>query len=203
MVTITHDHPREVRHGDSAPSPVRTFDPEPLGEDVIQSLYKPKQDAGEKAANLLRTRMKKVARTALIRTWMVFSLILTIAVAALAGAGYYFWQHRVVTPVTYERACRWQINDKLEVTGRRTYTFQQNELFGIRWNDAKGVLEKTSVDVIGKQMLVVGLTADDKWWGYPISTGERGIQNLKPADSYVFVIEGDKVGAVKYNEFCK
>lgn len=201
MVTITHGS-QEAAEALGRNS-VQTFDPEPIDPAVLAALTQPKEDAGEKAANLLRTRMKKAARTALVRTWMIFSLVLLIAVASAVGAGYYFYQHRTVTNVTFERACKWPINDKLEVTGRRTYNFQQNELFGIRWNDAKSVVEQTRVDVAGKQMLVVGLTADNKWWGYPITMGERGIQILKPAETYVFVVEGNQVGAVKYDEFCK
>jgi len=183
MVTITHDLP-------DAPTEVE--------RDLIQT-----RDAGERAANLMRSRMKQAARRALVRTWTIFSLLLFLGTVTAAGLGYYFWQHRTITHVTYERNCRWPINDKLEITGRRTYDFQQNELFGIRWNDAKGVTEQTRVDVVGKQMLVIGLTADDKWWAYPISMGERGIQPLKSASSYVFVVDGDKVGAAKYEEFCK
>ncbi|MOA36743.1 hypothetical protein D3C78_1582840 [compost metagenome] len=42
----------------------------------------------------------------------------------------------------------------------------------------------------------------ERWWGLSIDQGERGLQTLKPADTYTFVI-GKRIGVIDYEAFCR
>lgn len=54
-------------------------------------------------------------------------------------------------------------------------------------------------NVVGDQQSKV---SKDRWWGVSVQEGERGIQQLKPAHTYVFS-SGQNVAVVDYNSFCR
>jgi hypothetical protein len=131
------------------------------------------------------------------RLMLGFSLLLILS---LGGLGYYAHATKVTGYVTDTRSCSLEIDGK-ELTGTREYSYPFTEILGFRLIDTKHIEETTKVDIRGESLRVVGLN-NTEWWTVKVGVGEKGIQQLKPAHTYTFVL-GDKVGVVPYRAFCK
>ena len=157
------------------------------------------RDAGVIAAARLRERSKARRFGAFLTKVYVF---LTIAFFATTGLfGYDQWTGRDTGYAVDTRPCEYKLNDRVTVTGVRTYSYPYFDVMGMRFIEKDKVTEETKVDVRGKAFAVVGITGED-WWGTSVDQGERGIQLLEKHDTYTFVFE-EGIGVVPYSKLCR
>lgn len=159
-------------------------------------------DVGSMARELLerKAEVKRLKRKRIIDR-CIFWLVILSGVGVL---GYFAYGLALANYETGrysdERQCK-VVTDNLTITGKRTYSYPYKSLFGFRLVDESKVSEQTVINVTGDKMSIIGLTGK-RWWGYRISQGERGIQILKPADTYT--ISTDKgLAVVTYKGFCQ
>jgi len=158
-----------------------------------------KLDAGQAAKEKLTVKQAAI-KTAYMVRFTILSFI-GFFLLGLAGYGAWAWEHRVQSAFTDYRTCSVKVGNK-EVTGTRSFTYPFTEVLGYRFIDTKHIHQETKIDIRGDAITIVG-TQGDKWWAIPVGTGERGVQLLKPADAYTFVIDGKDAGVIEYNSFCR
>lgn len=158
-----------------------------------------KRDAGILASDRIRERSAAARVAFWVKTtlWLVAGLVLACGTAFGAWA----YEKRLTGYVTDERPCSFSVG-KQEITGTRYYSYPFTEILGFRFIDTSVIDVKTELDVRGDSMLIVGHKGID-WWAVDVGVGEKGIQALKPADFYTFVVAKNQVGVVNDNALCK
>lgn len=205
-----------LNHVDPATLPPDSFPPEE---------HKP--DAGTLAREKVERRSLAAKAGGVIRWTVMWCLFLAfVAIALIAWYGKYTM---VTGRLTDERMCSAKLSEEDAVTGRRTFNYSYREVFGLRIIDTKTITERTEVDIRGQAMTIVGLVGEEPiedvamsnntiegkvqergakhptgalWWAVDIQMGEKGIQYLKHADTYTFVVD-NKVAVVEYASFCR
>lgn len=132
--------------------------------------------------------------------WLTALFVLVLA-ATVATIGWVYENKVVSKRVVDHRPCYLK-QDGIEVTGDRSYSYINNELYGLRWSTIDTLYERTEVKVTMKGMTVVAITPDKKsktlWRG----EGEGGILILPEADYYAFFING-RATSVAYSALCE
>lgn len=157
-------------------------------------------DAGTRARMKMNARI--AAQKAAAFTKMTVRLTLLLLWFALLFVAYYGYENRVTGTYVDHRECSLDLEGDYTVTGKRTYTYPYVEVYGFRVVQTSKIDEKTQIDLKGSSIVTIGQT-NDEWWAINNKTGEFGIQILKPANSYSFVVNGDRVGVVTYKSFCR
>lgn len=161
--------------------------------------------AAEIDAGILARERVEAKRFKRNRTLMrIFTCFLITIFGGLAAAGYRVYVEVQKPGVRYTdyRQCKYEdLENKVELTGIREYSYKQKEFFGIQYRQGSEVLEKTSLDVRGTAMSIVGLQ-EGSWKSVYVGEGERGIQLLMPAELYVVTV-GKKAAVFNYADFCK
>lgn len=159
-------------------------------------------DVGAMARELLerKAEVKRLKRKHFINRLVLWFVIL----GGIGVLGYFAYGLGLANYETGrysdERQCK-VVTDNLTITGKRTYSYPYKSFFGFRLIDESKVSEQTVINVAGDKMSIIGLTGK-RWWGYRIGVGERGVQILKPADTYT--ISTDKgLAVVTYKGFCQ
>jgi len=168
--------------------------------DQLETFLTEQRDAGRLAREKIQVRGSKAMRV-ILSMYLVASLLVFFTVLGAAALLYQEYQKPGVRVVDY-RPC--QFVDEAQhftLTGKREFSYQQKNILGYEFRKAEAVNEVTQLDVNGEAMTVVGLTAD-AWWGVHIGTGEKGVQILKPAHTYI-VTAGKKAVVVNYHQFCR
>lgn len=158
------------------------------------------EDAGSLARAKVQARGAKVKQV-VVRTYVILTLLLLAAI----GAGIYYLYLEYSKPgkrVVDYRPCEY-VDEKqnIRITGRREYSYMQKTLFGHDFRQSDNVMEKTQIDVVGNAMMIVGL-GGEKWWGVHVGTGERGIQMLNDAHTYIITMD-KKAAVIDYTQFCQ
>lgn len=159
-----------------------------------------RQDAGSRARAALKKRAEQ-AKHVMHNVYLAFSFFVLVFVAGLAA---FVWQEyqkpaKIVTDI---RPCYYKDpKTEVEITGTREYSYPNKNLFGFEYRQADQVTRKTNIDVRGSAMSITGLSSDG-WWTTYVDQGERGIQQLKPANVYV-VTMGTKTYIFQDNTFCR
>lgn len=172
-------------------------------------------DAGL-AARAKAAARKAAARTARMIRWSITAAIsLTIIAAAVIAT--YGYKTMEIGRDSFERTCTAKLSNGTEVTGRRGYVQKYREVFGFKIANTREAYEKTTLDVRGAALTVVGQytktkpvnpednsvpAPEERWWGAQMEAGDKERLVLKGADNYTFVM-GKGVAVVKYEEFCK
>lgn len=157
-------------------------------------------DAGILARERLEIKRFKRART-LTRILTCFLITL---VGGFSAAGYtaYVELNKPGVRYTDYRECKYEDPDqKLELTGKREYSYLQKEFFGLQYRQGNQVTEQTVMNVRGNSMSIVGLSKE-AWKSIYVGEGEQGIQILMPAELYVVTL-GKKTAVFNYADFCK
>jgi hypothetical protein len=170
------------------------------GSEAMIAGYSPPLDAGTRAASRIRTKAAAVADTAVRAVSWLVGLSIALAIIVIVGTGYYGWENRVTGRLSDDRQCKAEYKD-LTITGKRTYSYPYTEIFGFRFIDTAAIDERTVVDIRGDAMMILGQSGDE-WWSLSIGMAEQGIQILKPADYFTFVV-GKKAVVVKSKLFCE
>lgn len=157
-------------------------------------------DAGTRARMKMNARI--AAQKAAAFTKKVILLTVLAAIATALAVIYYGHETRITGTYVDHRECSLELQGDYTITGKRTYTYPYVEVFGFRVVQTGQIDEVTQIDLKGTSIVTIGQT-NDEWWAINNGTGERGIQILKPANSYSFVVNGDRVGVVTYKSFCR
>ena len=164
---------------------------EPREPDVVR-------DPGAEARERLQKRsFSQAFRKVLLKMFMVVLVVLAgwgaMAFAAIS-------KEMTTGTTTDYRECKWPIG-KLEITGRRSFTYPYTEVLGHRIIDTSRVTESTTINLPRDAVTVVGITDKDNWWGGQQDEGPPGTMNLKPGKVYVVVV-GKNYGAFDHDSFC-
>lgn len=185
------------------------------GLDHIQVEEKPADDKGLTAKAKLAARMAARKTARLIRWSIAAAISLTIICAALVVT--YGYKTMEVGRDPFIRNCSVKLSSGVEVTGKREYVQKYHKIFGFKLIDTRQGYEKTTLDIRGVAMTVVGQytkakpvnpedgsepTAEERWWAAQMEAGDKERLVLRGADNYTFVA-GKGVAVVKYEEFCK
>lgn len=160
-----------------------------------------------KAKLAARSAARKTAR--MFRWCIALAISLMIIAAALVAS--YGYKTMVTGHLTDERPCVIDFSEDFQVTGKRTFSYPFKEIFGQRLIDTRAISEKTVVDIRGDSMTIIGLNGkvldQATSWSIPVGVGERGIQILKSADVYTFVVNtgkgSPKVRTITHDAMCK
>lgn len=155
------------------------------------------EDAGNRAAALMRVKAAAY-RTARVLRWTLYGVV-ALAIIGIGALGYWGYLNKTTEYLVDTRSCLFKVGN-VELTGTRTYSYPSTEIFGVRFIDTKHIDEKTKLNLNGSPLTIIGQDSD-KWWAVNIDQGERGVQVLKPADSYSFIM-GKQVGVVAYRALC-
>ena len=158
------------------------------------------EDAGSLARAKVQARGAKVKQV-VVRTYVILTLLLLAAI----GAGIYYLYLEYSKPgkrVVDYRPCEY-VDEKqnIRITGRREYSYMQKSMFGHDFRQRDNVIETTQIDINGNALTIVGLD-NGKWWAIPVGMGEKGIQLLKPAHTYVVTMD-KKAAVINYTQFCQ
>lgn len=166
-----------------------------------------------KAKLAARVAARKTAR--MVRWCIAASISLTIICASLVVA--YGYKTMEVGRDPFVRTCSVKLSNGTEVTGKREYVQKYHKIFGFKLIDTRQGYEKTTLDIRGVAMTVVGQytkakpvnpedgsepTAEERWWAAQMEAGDKERLVLRGADNYTFVA-GKGAAVVKYEEFCK
>lgn len=192
----------------SLPERIHTGDMS-MGMSMEQAQTKSETDKGMAAKAKLAARMAARKTARMVRWCIAVAISLTIIAAALVAT--YGYKTMVTGHLTDERPCIIDFSEDFQVSGKRTFSYPFKEIFGVRIIDTKVISEQTVVDIRGDAMTIVGLNGKvlDKAtsWSIPVGMGERGIQILKPADVYTFVVNtgkgSPKVRTITHDAMCK
>jgi len=175
----------------------------------VQVEEKPEDDKGlaAKAKLAARTAARKTAQLIRWSIWVAISL--TIICAALVVS--YGYKTMVTGHLSDERPCAIDFGGDMVVGGKRTFNYPFKEIYGFRMVDTSKISERTVVDVRGDAMTIVGLKGkqllQSEDWSINVGAGERGIQILKDADVYTFVVNTGKgqprVRTITHDAMCK
>lgn len=159
-----------------------------------------KPDAGTKAREKVKNR-KSVAQRAVV----IWNFLLLTVVLCVIGLGSVLYYKVSKTPKVYQvdsRPCEYTDEKTgITLTGTRYYSYYQQDLFGFQWRDGKAVDETTELDLTGSAMTIMGV-GNGQWWYKYIDDGETGLERMKSAELYQFVI-GKRAVAVPYRKFCR
>jgi hypothetical protein len=151
---------------------------------------------------MARERVQKRSLAYAVRR-ILFRIFLMVLVA-LVGTGVITYAMAMKTmtkaTVTDYRECSWQVG-KLEITGRRSYTYPYTEVFGHRFLEVDRVSESTIINLPREATTVVGVSQGKKWTGDQQMEGPAGTMKLQRADTYV-IVSGKNYGAFEYEAFC-
>jgi hypothetical protein len=158
------------------------------------------EDAGSLARAKVQARGAKVKQV-VVRTYVILTLLLLAAI----GAGIYYLYLEYSKPgkrVVDYRPCEY-VDEKqnIRITGRREYSYMQKSMFGHDFRQSDNVIETTQIDINGNALTIVGLD-NGKWWAIPVGMGEKGIQLLKPAHTYIITMD-KKAAVIDYTQFCQ
>ncbi|MNM20168.1 hypothetical protein D3C81_305030 [compost metagenome] len=160
-------------------------------------------DAGAMARDALLAvqRLKRENKRKRIRFWSGWLVFLLL----IAGITYGTWrvlpEYVVTGRYTVPSTCSVPLG-KGELTGNREYSYQYKSLFGYHLVDESTALERTTIDVKGDKLIVLGWDkTTGKTWRQNIGMGEKGIAILKHADIYWFLTDKD-MATVPYSAFC-
>jgi len=149
---------------------------------------------------MVRSRAQKI-KQAMVRLYVGLTLLILIA---LGAAGWLIYQEyqKPGKLQSYYRNCSYTNEQSgIEITGKREYFYRDKNIFGFHLREISDLEDKTTIDVRGEPMTVVGMS-EGKWWSKYSDMGERGALPVKAAD--VYVISTKKVGfPIPYAEFCK
>lgn len=154
-------------------------------------------DPGVLARLALEKRIKKAKRKRRI-FWGVMVLI------ALLLGGLYYLATTYIKPIRdqHVRMCAISAGEgNYFATGQRVYDYSYYSLFGFQLVDSSTRTEKTSVNINGQKMIIVGITGKN-YETVHVGQGEKGQQVIEAADQYVFVIN-DEVKMITYEGFCR
>jgi hypothetical protein len=168
--------------------------------DYREILQRTRRDPGAIARERVVSRGNRV-KVALVRTYLLITLVIFLGIGGLAKYGHMQYVESGMRYSDY-RPCKYE-NEKhgVVITGRRSYSYMQHSVFGFQFRDMSKVDEQTQIDVTGDSITVVGMSPEN-WWSLYVGPGERGIQILKPAQTYVFTSD-KKAAVVNYNDFCR
>lgn len=167
----------------------------------LSELAEHHQDAGAACRDKLTMRQKAVARARMI--WRFIKITFVLTLLAMSGTLAYKVQDLPREYKVDNRPCHFVDEAKgIELTGNRAYSYYQRELFGIQFRSADEVKAKTTFEVNGTEMTVIG-TGPGTWWSKYIGMGSVGKHEPLPdAETYTFVI-GKKAVAVDSKAFCR
>ena len=183
------------------------IDPAALEQEMGKVIHNAEADAGVQAAECLASRRQglgKKVKAGVSRVAMIVNLSLALVLTILVGVAYYhtttgkFYSSRAVD----ERSCRITVGKDWHLLGRRYYTYNYTELFGVRLIDSSNIDERTELFVDSSEMIIAGVTEDGQWWSEEQPMGEPGVVPLKDAARYI-VFSGKVVGSTTYQDFCK
>jgi len=172
-------------------------------------------DAGLGARAKLTAR-RAARKTAQIFRWSITAAISLIIISAAVIATYGY-KTMVVDNDAFERNCSVKLSNGTEVTGKRGYVQKYREVFGFKIANTREAYEKTTLDVRGAALTVVGQytkakpvnpedstvpAPEERWWAAQMEAGDKERLVLRGADNYTFVM-GKGVAVIKYEEFCK
>lgn len=157
-------------------------------------------DAGIMARE--RLEIKRFKRTKVLMRVMTFLLITLVVFLAAVGYGVYTELNKPGVRYNDYRECKYEdLENKLELTGKRKYSYLQKEFLGFQYRQGKDTTEQTVINVRGSSMSIVGLS-DGGWKSIYVGEGEQGVQILMDADLYVVTV-GRKSAVFNYADFCK
>jgi hypothetical protein len=157
-------------------------------------------DVGIQATERLKEKRTAVQKALRTFKFVVWGCVLVV-VLGIAGLAWWAYEHRESGYVTDERSCSLEIG-KRSLTGTRAYSYHYNTYLGWRVVDTSIVEEKTTFQVRGSGFIVINLY-DGKSDVTRVGMGEMGVQVLKKADRYVFVMDDGSVGVSDYRSLCK
>lgn len=160
----------------------------------------PEVDAGSAAREKLQTK-QSVLRRVWFWTKVQIAVVILIATSVLGYFVYDAYKNRVTQVVTDHRPCSVEVGGET-VTGVREYQYNFFDIFGMRIIDTSKIDITTTIDYKGSDFIVGGLNKDGSWWSMKTSDGEFGKMKTKPAETYVFVVEG-RMKPVLSSKFCK
>lgn len=159
-------------------------------------------DAGAKARDALFAfqLLQKENRRKRIKFWTGWLVFLMLVAGAAFGTWYVLPNYVVSGRYSVVAECKVPFGTG-ELTGKREYSYAYKSLFGYHLVDEATKLEKTTLDITGNKLTILGQHGD-KWWRQNIETGERGVAILKPAEMYWFVSDKN-TALVPASGFCK
>lgn len=160
----------------------------------------PGMDAGIQATDRLKEKRTAAQRALWLFKFLVGGAIVLVLLF-IAGMAWWAYEHRESGYVTDERSCSLEVG-KRTLVGTRAYSYHYNTYLGWRVVDTRVVEEKTTIQVRGSGFIVINLNKD-KSDVTRVGIGEVGVQVLKPADRYVFVMDDGSVGVSDYRSLCK
>jgi len=158
-------------------------------------------DAGAKARDALFAfqLLQKENRRKRIKFWTGWLVFLMLVAGAAFGTWYVLPNYVVSGRYSVVAECKAPFGNS-EITGKREYSYAYKSLFGYHLVDESTKLEKTTIDITGNKLTILGQNGD-KWWRQNIDTGERGVAILKHADMYWFVSDKN-TALVPASGFC-
>lgn len=159
------------------------------------------RDAGIACREKLSLKQKAITRARAI--WQFIKVLFVMSLLGMSGALAYKVNDLPRKYQVDNRPCHFVDEAKgIELTGNRAYSYYQRELFGIQFRTKDEVQAKTTLEVTGNEMMVLG-TGPDIWWAKHIPMGSVGkFEPLAEAETYTFVI-GKKAVAVDSKAFCR
>jgi hypothetical protein len=197
IATPFNENKEELKNDNKEGDVIMTIH-EQVTEKVSEERLRPTIDAGALAADKMRKRTAaQTAATYFRRTVYFFLTVLLMVIGLIVWYGY---ENKVTGRFIDDRSCEFSIGNR-EMTGIRTYSYPYTEIFGFRFIDTSTIEEKTTINIRGDAMTVVGHSSTG-WWAINIGTGEIGKQVIKNAESYTFVM-GKAVNVIPYRQLCK
>lgn len=178
-------------------SDIRVSDVDNTVDTMIDQI---RADAGTKAREKVQARGIKVKRV-IVRTYVTLTLLLLAVIAAAVYYVYLEYHKPGLRIITYKNCEFVDESQKFRITGRREYSYMQKSMFGHDFRQSDNVIETTQIDINGNALTIVGLD-NEKWWAIPVGMGEKGIQLLKPAHTYVVTMD-KKAAVIDYEQFCQ
>lgn len=132
--------------------------------------------------------------------WLMSFIFIVLTVGTIMAA-WIIENYTVSGRVIDNRPCELK-QDGLEITGTRSYSYINNELFGFRWSRTSDINERTVVNVSMNGLTVVMQTNGEKSKTMRRGEGEGGIMILPKADYYAFYSNGRATGTT-HGELCK
>lgn len=159
-------------------------------------------DKGALARDRLELRSADVFRRARRVMFVFWTVIATSAILVAGFIGWVLWDTRKPGYMSYNVECKVSKNDVI-VTGTRNFGQPYIDFAGVyRYHDLRDVKVKTSIDLDGSTMEIVGLNKDSNWW-VTVGKGEFGSKPINPAEKYVMIIGGKERIVFTDGDFCK
>jgi hypothetical protein len=132
----------------------------------------------------------------------IYLVITATAIIALTAIGMFAWDTKKTGYLEYPQTCKITKND-VTVNGTRTFGQPFIDFFGAyRHIDKMKTTEKTTIELTGNNVEIVGLKKDGSWWWKNASKGEFGNLPIEHADQYVIMVGGKRT-VFTDREFCK